>query len=145
MKIEVKRFAYKGTYTVGKLYIDGVFQCNTLEDKVRLLPEFCPNTPKGLDCKCPQKVWGQTAIPAGIYDVEIIYSPKFKIKAPHLLNVPHFIGILLHPGNTAVDTNGCLLVGKNTEVGMVTSSRIAFWEIMKLLNSATDQITIEIS
>ena len=145
MKITVKRIALRDTYTIGKMYIDGLFQCDTLEDKVRELPATCPNTPSGLDCKCPEKVWGETAIPAGTYVVKLIYSPKFKIKTPYLFNVPHFIGILIHPGNTAIDTHGCILVGKNDVIGTVTNSRIAFAKIMAILNALNEPITIDIS
>ena len=107
MKINVKRFAFKETYTIGKLSIDGVYVCDTLEDKVR---------PKG------EKVFGETAIPAGTYSVIYNYSPRFKRKLPRLLNVPTFDGILIHNGSNASHSHGCILVGKNTFKGGLTDS-----------------------
>jgi len=144
MEIELKRVAKKETYTIGKLSIDGVYQCDTLEDKVRILPEVCPNTPKGIDCKCSGKVWGETAIPSGRYKIEIIYSTRFKKKLPHLINVPHFIGILIHPGNTAIDTHGCLLVGKNNIIGKVTDSVNTFNKIFEVISTESKEIWITV-
>ncbi|MDR2913411.1 MAG: DUF5675 family protein, partial [Tannerella sp.] len=114
MKLLLKR-KFKGeTYTIGDLYIDGEFFCNTIEDKVRELPASCPNTPKGISCSCKEKVYAETAIPAGIYKVTLIMSPKFGRILPRLHNVPHFIGILIHSGTTEKSSAGCIIVGKNT-------------------------------
>ncbi len=70
-----------------------------------------------------RKVYGQTAIPTGIYEVRMTYSAKYKRKMPQVMNVPAFTGIRIHSGNTAEDTLGCILLGNNTEVGKVTNSR----------------------
>lgn len=107
MKLHLKRIALKETYTIGKLSIDGVYFCDTCEDKVR---------PKG------EKVFGETAIPYGTYSVIYNYSPKFKRKLPRLLNVPMFDGILIHNGSNAKHSHGCILVGRNTIVGGLTDS-----------------------
>lgn len=128
MELTLKRVSLKDTYTIGRLFVDGQYFCDTLEDKVR---------PDGV------KVYGETAIPAGTYKVVITYSNRFKRMLPLLQNVPMFEGIRIHPGNTAVDTHGCLLVGINTEKGKITQSKITFEKLFKLLEKAdTIQITI---
>ena len=110
MKLRVERLWKKPAYTVGRLFVDGKFFCNTLEDTVR-------------DLSNEKKVYGKTAIPYGKYKVVYNWSPKFGRNLPRLLNVPAFEGILIHPGNTADDSAGCILVGRNTEVGRLTESR----------------------
>lgn len=112
MEIEVQRLWLKAEYTVGRMYINGVFFCNTLEDTVREIAEDGTG-----------KVCGKTAIPAGRYRVRYAWSDKFKRRMPRLENVPHFTGILIHSGTTADNTLGCILVGLNTAVGRLTSSR----------------------
>jgi hypothetical protein len=97
MKIDVARFAHTASTTIGRLAVNGQFECYTLEDMVR---------PPGL-----RKVWGRTAIPAGSYEVAVTYSTRFHEFMPQLLNVPGFEGIRIHSGNTAADTAGCLLTG----------------------------------
>ena len=129
MKLEVKRH-YKGPqYTIGRMYADGVYLCDTLEDTVR---------PDG------KKIAGQTAIPAGTYPVRITYSPRFKKMLPMLDNVPNFTGVRIHTGNTAEDTEGCILVGYNRVKGRVCDSRAAFRRLFALLEKA-GQIEIKIS
>ena len=135
----LKRIALRETYTIGKLYVDGVYFCDTLEDKVRdynkdgdLLDEY------------EQKVFGETAIPYGMYKVILNYSPRFKKILPRLLDVRHFEGILIHPGNTAKDTHGCILVGKNNQVGRVNESKVTFDRLFAVLKQATE-IFIEIT
>lgn len=110
MELKVERKWPKATYTVGRLYVDGKMFCNTLEDRVR-------------DLNTEKKIYGETAIPAGRYRVIFNWSPKFGRNLPRLLNVPHFEGILIHPGNTAADSAGCILVGKNSAVGRLSESR----------------------
>ena len=134
MKLRVERLWKKATYTVGRLYVDGKLYCNTLEDVVR-------------DLNKETKVPGKTAIPAGTYKVIYNWSPKFGRNLPRLLNVPHFDGILIHPGNTADDSAGCILVGKNTEVGRLTESRYTSDKLNVLIEDAQrhgKEITIEI-
>jgi len=130
MKLKLTRVFKGETYTIGRLYIDGVFFCDTLEDKVRDLPK-------------EPKVFGQTAIPYGTYKIIINYSNRFKRDLPRLLNVPYFDGILIHPGNQAVDTHGCLLVGINSEKGKVTQSRITFDKLFAKIHNEKD-LEIEI-
>jgi hypothetical protein len=96
--------------TIGELLIDDVRQCFTLEDFARQGP----------------KVFGQTAIPAGRYQVAITESARFKRPLPLLLDVPGFEGVRIHPGNCAEDTAGCILVGSTTGPDRVNNSRKAF-------------------
>ena len=143
MKITLKRKFLGDKYTVGDLFIDGKFFCNTLEDEVRKLPAACSYTPKRQSCKCKGKIYAETAIPAGTYKVTMEHSPRFKRKLPLLHNVPHFIGILIHSGTTAVDSAGCVLVGNNTIKGKVTESRATSDKLNAIL-SKEKHITIEI-
>lgn len=116
MELLLERKYCKKEYTIGNLYINGVFYCNILEDTVR---DFNKN---GIfDCG-EIKIKGSTAIPYGEYDIIVTYSPKFKRELPILLNVPAFDGIRIHRGNTNKDTEGCLLPGENKERGKVINS-----------------------
>ena len=143
MKLTLKRKFLGDKYTIGDLLIDGKFFCNTIEDKVRGLPATCPYTSKGQSCKCKGKIYAETAIPAGMYKVTMEYSPRFKRKLPFLHNVPHFIGVLIHSGTTAVDSAGCLICGNNTIKGKVTESRVTSDKLNAIL-SKEKHITIEI-
>lgn len=134
MKLRIERLWPKPNYTVGRLFVDGKFYCNTLEDTVR-------------DLSKEKKVPGKTAIPYGIYKVVFNWSPKFGRNLPRLLNVPAFDGILIHSGNTAEDSAGCILVGKNTAVGRLTESRYTSDKLNVLIEDAQrkgENITIEI-
>lgn len=111
MELKLVRQEFTSTATMGVLYCNGLKVADTLEDTYRQLPETCPNTPKGVFCKCPEKVYGKTCIPKGRYKVEYRYSPKFGKEYPALVDVPHFLGILIHAGATAEHTEGCILVG----------------------------------
>ncbi len=128
MKLELKRLYFKETYTIGKLYVDGVYQCDTLEDTHR---------PDG------DKVYSETCIPEGAYQVIINMSNRFKKLMPLLLNVPGFEGIRIHSGNTAADTSGCILVGQNKIKGMVVNSCLMFDKLMEKIQNEKDiEITI---
>ena len=134
MKLRVERLWKKPAYTVGRLFVDGKFFCNTLEDTVS-------------DLSNEKKVYGKTAIPYGEYKVVYNWSPKFGRNLPRLLNVPAFEGILIHPGNTADDSAGCILVGRNTEVGRLTESRYTSDKLNVLIEDVQrggESITIEI-
>lgn len=106
MILTLKRERCAGLYTEGKLYIDGVYFCDTIEDPVRKV-----------------KVPGETAIPAGVYYVIMTMSSRFKKIMPVLLDVPGFSGVRIHAGNTANDSEGCILVGVKLTAGMITKSR----------------------
>lgn len=118
MQITVTRNYKKPAYTIGRLYIDGAYICNTLEDTDRQLRQDMTT----LQIR-KLKIKGQTAIPTGTYEVTRTYSPRFKRQLPLVNNVPGFDGIRIHSGNTAKDTEGCILPGMNTRKGMVTDSR----------------------
>lgn len=138
MKLKLVRKYRKETYTIGKLYVDGVYLCDTIEDRDRGLDDSM-----SLADIMIKKRYGETAIPYGVYKVEITYSPKYKRLMPEIKNVKGFSGIRIHSGNTAKDTLGCLIVGKNTQVGMVTQSRATYNKLFALLKDAKD-ISIEI-
>ena len=137
MKLLLKRIALRDTYTIGKIYIDGEYFCDTLEDKVRDLNK------NGVFDGDEKKVYGETAIPYGTYKVILSYSPKFNRIFPELLDVPCFTGIRIHRGNTEKDTAGCLLVGENKVRGKVLNS--TYWE-KKLIEKLEGKngITIQI-
>lgn len=140
MRLTLKRIANKKDYCIGKLYINGKYFCDTLEDVDRGLDDSM--TEEEIKEK---KVYGKTAIPVGIYTVLLTYSPKYKKVMPLINNVKGYSGIRIHSGNTAKDTLGCLLVGKNTQVGMVTDSRNTYNALYKrLLQKGSNKITIEI-
>lgn len=130
MKLKLKREPHP-EYTVGKLYIDDIFECFTLEDIIRDV-----------------KIKGDTAIPYGKYIVIINQSVRFKKALPLLLNVPNFEGIRIHTGNTTEDTEGCILVGTmRTKDGKVLNSKIAFDKLFPKMVAAfsyKEPITIEI-
>jgi|WetSurSiteA1Bulk_404760.scaffolds.fasta_scaffold187182_1 hypothetical protein len=128
LNLEVKRIIFYPDCTIGELYSNGQFECNTLEDTVRL-----PGV----------KVYGKTAIPIGKYRVAVDYSNRFKRLLPHLLDVPQFEGIRIHPGNKAEDTEGCILVGKKVNGRMIEESRLAFNALLpKIQAASTCYITI---
>lgn len=112
MKLTLSRAQFEPGCTIGRLAIDGVLECYTLEDHVR--PTGAP------------KVFGQTAIPAGTYGVIVTFSPHFQRDLPLLVNVPGFEGVRIHPGNTAADTEGCILVGMDRAADSIGRSRLAF-------------------
>ena len=132
MKIQVKRTARKSVYTVGKVYIDGKYFCDSLEDTDRGVTQSMAFTPTGgangywlnNDGGIINKVYGKTAIPTGFYDACSYYWPKFKCYVVQLLRVPGFTGILMHNGMTADHSEGCVLLGKNNLVGRLDGDRI---------------------
>lgn len=143
MKILVDRKWKKDTYTIGKLYLDGSPFCETLEDKDRGLRNNMV-----IDQIKVLKKAGITAIPTGTYNVRMdVVSPKYSSKdwfvkncngarMPRLDNVPGYAGVLIHPGNTAEETEGCLLVGQNKVKGKVINSRETFLKLYDKLYSA---------
>lgn len=131
----LKRIARKNDYTIGKLYIDGEYFCDTIEDKDRgLIKDMSLEEIKKL------KVFGKTAIPTGTYKVEMTYSPRFKKILPLIVGVKGFEGIRIHQGNTADDSSGCIIVGQNKIVGKVINSATT---LKKLLDKIDGEITIE--
>lgn len=128
MKIKVDRI-YKGeSYTIGKMYLNGEYFCDTLEDAIR-----------------PVKIPNETAIPAGTYKVEVTYSPRFKRNLPLLVDVPNYTGIRIHNGSNKDHTSGCILVGFNTSKGILSDSRKISDKLTEKLKSLSEPIEIEIS
>ena len=149
MELLLKRIARRDSDTIGKLYVDGRYFCDTIEDKDRGLQQQLP-----LSVNVAKKKKGVTAIPVGRYRVTLaVKSQRFTQKKqyaacngylPRLVNVPAFDGVLIHIGNTANDTEGCILVGKNTQVGKVLESTATFWKLYSLLQDAKDEIYIKV-
>ena len=142
MELLLKRKFKGGNYTIGDLYVDGRLFCNTIEDVTRPLPARCPGTSRGESCTCKEKVYAMTAIPAGTYRMTFEYSPKYKRRMPYLHDVPHFLGILIHWGNTEKDSAGCIIVGKNTVKGKVLESKATFQQLYALIEKEKE-ITIQ--
>ena len=127
MKLHLQRTERGDRYTMGRLAIDGVAFCDTLEPTDRHLD--------AATMRPEQKVFGQTAIPTGTYPVVLTYSPRFKRTLPLLKNVPYFEGIRIHPGNSTTDTAGCILVGRRLHSGRLTDSRQTMRQLMKTLTN----------
>lgn len=148
MKLLLKRIALRESYTIGRLFVDGTYFCDTCEDKVR-----DNNRDGDLDDIGEGKVYGQTAIPYGTYRVVMnVQSPKYSQRAayawckgylPRLVDVPHFEGILIHSGNDATHSAGCILIGENKVRGQVINSMATLKRLVNILKGA-DNITITI-
>lgn len=124
--------------TIGTLYVDGKAECFTLEDQVREV--------KGQPVE-QWKVPAKTAIPRGIFELTVNDSKRFGRPLPLLLRVPGFEGVRIHPGNTAADTEGCILVGKAKGPDHVTHSREAFEALFKKIREALgagEKVTMEV-
>ena len=140
MRLTLIRRYNKPTYCIGDLYINGKWFCSTLED-----------TDRGLNSAMSEeeikkiKIKEETAIPTGIYKVILNYSPRFKKVMPLITNVPGYSGVRIHTGNSAKDSSGCLLVGRNTIVGRLTDSRKTYEALFKRLQQkGSNDVTIEI-
>jgi hypothetical protein len=130
MLLTLERTKVTKASMTGSLYVDGKFECYTLEDVPR-----------------PVKVQNETAIAAGKYRVIINQSVRFKRRLPLLLNVPNFVGIRIHSGNTNHHTEGCILVGTTLRKDFVGNSRLAFSRLFKKMDAAAkagEDLMIEI-
>ena len=140
MEIKLIRESFGDTFTEGKLFIDNVFECYTVEDTDRKMEE-----------DLTRKINGKTAIPRGRYEVILSMSNRFKKVLPEVLNVPGFTGIRIHAGNSSIDTEGCIILGSvNAKVDddWVGGSKIALTQFMTKLETAksnNEQMFIEIS
>lgn len=142
MKLLIKRPYKNSKYTIGKLYIDGTYFSDTLEDPVRDL-----NNDGDLEDPGESKIYGDTAIPKGEYKVILALSPKFKRILPVILNVKYFTGILFHRGNSVKDTHGCILVGENKIKGGLINSTVCETNLVKRITAAInagEEITLTI-
>lgn len=150
MKIIVDRYPCNGKpYTIGRLTVDDVYLCDTLEPTDRGLTSAM--TPWEISCR---KVKGKTAIPTGTYFVDMqTVSERFKARkwakanggrVPRLQGVKGFAGVLIHVGNTADDTDGCILVGFNKAKGKVLNSTDAYMRLFDMMDKASEHITMTI-
>lgn len=143
MRVTLKRIAFKDEYTIGRLYINGVYFCDTLEDKDRSLYDW-----QSVEYILEKKIKHKTAIPYGMYKLMWSYSPKYKRFMPEITGVKGFSGIRIHSGNTADDSSGCVLLGYNKKVGMVLDSRKVckkFDEIVEGYYKKGEPMTFEIT
>lgn len=139
LDIRLERFAFKPSYTVGNLYINGCLFCDTMEDFDRGADNSMPFTPTGKnvgywtrpDGSRIYKVYAETAIPTGTYGVHLAWT-SFKRRLPLLEKVSGYTDILMHNGKTAKNSAGCILVGRNTIVGELTSSHQAMLDTCEL-------------
>ena len=127
IRLQLKRIALRPEYTIGHLSIDDSYFCDTLEDTVR-------------DLTHEPKIPGSTAIPYGYYQIQLVYSEKFKRIVPLLMQVPYFTSILIHAGNTKENTTGCILVGENKVKGQLLSSVRIFNDLMDILTYRTSEL-----
>ena len=123
MELVLKRIAKKRDYTIGQLFVkEDVIDEYSTGEKLTYLCDTLEPTWRDY-AKGARKIKGKSAIPEGRYPIVITFSPTFKKWLPLLVNVPMFSGIRIHAGNTVKDTQGCILVGENREVGKVLNSR----------------------
>lgn len=144
MELTLYRTWKKDKYTIGRLFINGEFFCNTCEDRDRNLYQGM-----GKEEIQKKKVYCETAIPYGRYRISMHRkSPKYSKKkayekcegyVPYLMNVPAFEGILIHIGNWASDSCGCILVGENKVKGAVVNSTVWFWKLYDILKAADER------
>jgi Family of unknown function (DUF5675) len=120
VRFYLRRDQLAPNYTAGRLFVDQVWVCDTLEDTYRPPPAV--------------KVPGKTCIPEGTYKIHVTHSPRFRRPLPLLVDVPDFSGIRIHAGNTVDDTEGCILVGERAGDGHIVRSRVALREVMSLLS-----------
>ena len=132
MRILLQRHALKAGYTIGRMEVNGRYFCDTLEDTDRGLSEEMSE-----DKIAALKVKGATAIPTGTYRIDMqTRSPRFGRVLPRLVSVKGYAGVLIHSGNTAADTEGCILVGENRERGKVLNSRATLERLLVFLRAA---------
>lgn len=139
MQVLIERRWKKDAYTIGKVYIDGRFFANSMEDKDRGLRNDMP-----LAQIKKVKVYGETAIPTGKYKVRFTYSPKYKRQMPQILDVPGWSGVRFHSMNTAKDSLGCVGLGKNDKPGWISNSRATHDVFDGLLRAAGGECDLEI-
>jgi hypothetical protein len=130
MQLELVRNIFTDKSTIGELSVDGAFECFTLEDPVR-----------------PKKIKGETAIPAGTYEIALTFSNRFQKLLPLLLNVPNFEGIRIHTGNTPKNTLGCILVGQGKGADSLSSSQLAFARLFEKIQAVieTEKVMIALT
>lgn len=130
MELKLVRKIFTNNSTIGELFVDGAFECYTLEDKVRDV-----------------KIMHETAIPYGRYEVILAFSPRFGRILPRLRNVPNYEGVLVHSGNSKDDSSGCILVGQTKAIDWIGKSRDALKALQPKIEAAlkTEKVFIEIT
>lgn len=139
MIVKVVRKWFTDNSTIGEVFVDGVFQCYSLEDKDRGL-----NKSDDIKLIKQTKIYSKTAIPYGTYDCGFTMSNRFKRVLPEVFNVPGWSGVRIHSGNTSEHTLGCILLGKHRSKDFVSESRIAYSEFM-LKVAPSKRFTLEIT
>lgn len=139
MRIQIKRFHFDDEYTIGRLSIDGLHECFTLEDAVREI-ESRPVS--------EWKIQDRTAIPRGRYKLAVTYSNRFRKPLPLLIDVPGFSGVRIHTGNHSGNTEGCILVGRDWDGGdWINQSRVAMAALLGKIGAAISRgepVTVEV-
>jgi len=132
MELKLIRKEFTDRSTIGELYVNGKFECFTIEDKDRKLESG------------GKKEYAVTAIPRGTYQVVNSFSNRFQKYLPELINVPQFTGVRIHPGNKAEDSEGCILVGTTKAKDFIGNSRIAFASLFSKIKAVEkkEKITI---
>ena len=142
LRLMIDRAWKKPGYTISRFFVDGERWCEALEDTDRGLTSSMSTE----EIKA-KKIYGRTAIPSGKYRVTLTWSPKFKKNLPLVNDVKCYSGIRFHAGNTANDSSGCILLGKNSAVGIVTNSTYWTEQLITAVKSAVDRgeiVTLEI-
>lgn len=140
MENKLIRDGFGADFTEGKLFVDGVFECYTVEDTDRKLEE-----------DISKKVYGQSAIPRGTYEIILSMSPRFKRIMPEIVGVPGFEGVRIHTGNSSKDTEGCIILGQTNDrlddnwIGGSRAAEDAFVEKLKIAIANGEKVTLEIS
>ena len=140
MEIEVIRRHFKESYTIGRMFLDKEYFCETLEDPIRDLKDL--NHDGDFNDPGEGKIYGETAIPCGRYQVIVSYSPKFKRRLPELLKVPGFEGIRIHAGTNAKHTEGCILIGENKQRGRLINSPYYVTSLIQRLEESNTNFLI---
>ena len=143
MELRLERKYRSSKYCIDKLYINGKYFSDALEDPDRGLTDSM-----SLEEIKKIKVKGNTCIPYGTYNVTITYSPRFKKNLPLINNVKGFDGIRIHSGNTPQDTEGCLLLGLNKVKGRVVDSKVTVNKFIDIVQEALnkgEKVTITIT
>ena len=162
MKLILKRIAKRKNYTIGKLYLcneskppltgggleGAALLCDTLEP-----PCIEMKTDRSIEEVLNDKTWLKSlkpcAIPEGEYKVSMTYSPRYKTQLPLITGDSRFNslwqGIRIHAGNTAKDTQGCILVGQNKIVGMLINSRLALKKVIAVFQLKVESVELIVS
>ncbi len=132
MNFQVNRRFFSDNYTIGKFFADSQRLCDTLEDRIRDLKDL--NHDGDFTDPGEGKIYGETAIPCGTYQVIVTWSSKFEKRLPELLNVPGFTNIRIHAGANAKHTEGCILVGENKAKGQLVNGPYYQTRIVQMID-----------